>query len=54
MANQLAFAVEVGSDHDRVGFLGELADGLDHVLVGRLGDERRVDQVMKVVFCQFE
>ena len=48
VADQLALAVEVGRDHDGVRFLGQLADRLDHVLVGRLGDERRVDQVVEV------
>ena len=46
--DQLALAVEVGGDHDRVGFLGQLADRLDHVLVGRLGDQFGVDQLVEV------
>ena len=47
-ADQLALAVVVGRDHDRVGVLGQLADRLDHVLVGRLGHELGVDQVVEV------
>ncbi len=47
-ADQLTLAVEVGRDHDRVGLLGELADRLDDVLVGRLLDELRVDQRLRV------
>ena len=46
--DQLALAVEVGRDHDRVGLLGELAHRLDHVLVGRLGHQLGVDQVVEV------
>ena len=47
-ADQLALAVEVGRDHDAVGFLGQLLDRLDDVLVGRLGDELGVDQRLRV------
>ena len=47
-ADQLALAVEVGCDHDLVRALGELAHGLDHVLVGRLGHELGVDQLVQV------
>ena len=47
-ADQLALAVEVGRDHDLVGVLGELADRLDDVLVGRLLDELGVDQLVQV------
>jgi hypothetical protein len=46
--DQLALAVVVGRDHDRVGVLGELADRLDDVLVGRLLDELGVDQLVEV------
>ena len=53
--DQLALAVEVGRDHDRVRFLRQLADRLDHVLVGRLGDERgRQSGREGPFFCQFE
>jgi hypothetical protein len=48
VADELALAVEVGCDHDGVRLLGELADRLDHILVGRLGDELRVDEVVEV------
>ena len=47
-ADQLALAVEVGRDHDGRGFLGELLDGLDDVLVGRLGHQLGVDQRLRV------
>ena len=45
-ADQLALAVEVGADHQAVGLLGFLLDGLDHVLlaVDRARLQRRVDQ----------
>ena len=45
-ADQLAFAVEVGADHQAVSLLRFLLDRLDHVLlaVDRAGLERRVDQ----------
>ena len=46
--DQLALAVVVGGDHDRFRTLGELADRLDHVLVGRLADELGVDQLVQV------
>ena len=47
-ADQLALAVVVGRDHDRVGVLGHLADRLDDVLVGRLLDQVGVDQLVEV------
>ena len=47
-ADQLALAVEVGGDHELVGVLGDLADRLDDVLVGRLLDQLRVDQVVQI------
>ena len=46
--DQLALAVEVGRDHQLVGFLGDFADRFDDVLVGRLLDQLGVDQVVQV------
>jgi hypothetical protein len=46
--DQLALAVIVGRDHDLARLLGELANRLDHVLVGGLLDELGVDQVVEV------
>ena len=47
-ADQLALAVEVGCDHDRGGVLGDLTDGAQDVLVGRLADQLGVDHVARV------
>ena len=46
--DQLALAIEVGGDHRLVGVLGDLADRLDDVLVGRLLRELGVDQLVEV------
>ncbi len=46
--DQLALAVEVGRDHDLGGILGDLANRLDDVLVGRLLDDLGVDQLVEV------
>ena len=46
--DQLALAVEVGRDHQLVGPFGHFADRFDDVFVGRLLDQRGVDQVVQV------
>ena len=46
--DQLALAVVVGGDHDLVGVLGDLADRLHDVLVGRLLDDLGVDQLVEI------
>ena len=47
-ADQLALAVVVGRDHDRVGVLGLLAQRLVDVLLDGLLDELRVDQLARL------
>jgi len=47
-ADQLALAVEVSRDDQVAGVLGDLLDRLHDVLVRRLFDQRRVDQLARV------
>ncbi len=46
--DQLPLPVIVRGDHDLAGLLGQLADRLDHVLVGGLLGQLRVDQLVQV------